>query len=135
MNFLASIAVSATTPDPRSAPATVPAELVFAVKGQMFGIASDYPTQSILVALDGTSGNTATFELWALDESMPAPAEFPSVFKPASTDLWYKLVAATAVSVGSSVLFQPVAAGRLYLRCTVAPAAAATVKVAPLPRA
>ena len=132
MNFNTVLPYSATTPDPRAAPADVPEALVFIVP-EGIPPQNDFPAVGLAVTLEGTAADTASFELYALDEAFtPYGQVGPTVA--AADRRFYRLVAATAVVVGQVVLFSPVFRGKCYLRCTVAPGAPVTVKIAPSPR-
>ena len=135
MNFLKAfpIVAATTTADPRSAPQSVPEAQVFVIKA-LAGPNTDAPALSLVVALEGTAANTAAVELYALDETAPANTAFADLFKPASTDKWYKLVAATTVTVGGIAIVSPLTSGKLYLRVSTASAADSTLKVGLLPR-
>ncbi len=133
MNFNTVLDYTAITPDPRAAPADVPEALIFVVP-EGIPPQNDFPCIGLLLCLEGTAGNTATFELYALDEPFQPYGQQPvPVIAPADRK-FYRLVAATALTVGVAVLFSPVMRGKCYLRCTVAPAAAAKLKIAPAPR-
>lgn len=133
MNFGVALKYTATTPDPRATPDTVPEQYIFTVTPNP-NSSPDVPVTAMLAALEGTAADTATFELWALDEPFNPPGIFPQVPQAAAERRFYKLVAATAVIVGNTLLLTPAYPGRVYLRCTVAPTAEVTVKLAPSPK-
>jgi hypothetical protein len=85
----------------------------------------------MIFALEGTTGNTATVSLWALDEST-WNQNSENALDPAVTALrrWYLVASGIALTVGQlAELLVKVAPGTFYVQVTTAPAADGVVKV------
>lgn len=112
-------AATAECPDPASSPGTVPAKYVFEL-GFALG-ASQTPMRRILLALDGTAGETLTVELWAVDDATwpDQNADDPSAGLAARR--FYRVgAAATTVTAKQveEITAEVPARGRVYARVT-----------------
>lgn len=124
------IAAAGVDVDPRATPATVRDDRLFEIPDTLRG--SDGEVKRLLLALEGTAGQSATLEVYALDEATgpQRTADSPTAGKDARR--FYRAdTAGIVVPVGSLRQFTEnlPSKGTVYLRVTVAPAAAATLKV------
>ncbi len=120
-------AAASDMPDPRTNPADVP---FVAIKPtpQTLTNTDETPT-TVVLALEGTTGQSATVTLYVLDE--PSSDVFAAPENPHSGDAarrFYQASAATSISVGSVTLLRALP-GKIYYRVTGAPAAASVLKI------
>lgn len=121
-------------PDPRGVPsviATVPSAAMMSIPPVL--PRTDTTPWRLLLALDGTAGQTATVEVWALTETQHPGAPPPLLtYDELGARDFHLAAAGTIITVGTlaEVLDVIPGPGRIYVRVTVFPAANATLKVA-----
>ena len=127
MRFISKFPGTATSIDPRTAPANILLDRVFIVEPSLLntGIAP----RKVLVGLEGTAANTATVQFWVLDDSGFSSTD---TFDP-STALWYSIGAVVVATVGEVVDGPALPGGRIYVEVTVASAAPSVIKVGSAP--
>jgi hypothetical protein len=118
----------ANTPDPRTNPGDVPAQLIKDTPTVLSN--TDSPPTVAAITLEGTATQTVTVQMFALDEpatANQAMADDPSAG--ASARRFYAAHAAgVVVTVGATTYFRAIP-GKVYYRLTSAPAANATLKI------
>lgn len=125
MRFISKTSATATTADPRAA--AIPVKDVFLVEPCLLN--TDSPPAVSYVTLEGTAGNTATVQLWILDDTgFSGTSEIDY-----STAEWYSLGSPLALTVGALTEGPAIPGGRAYVEVTVASAAASVVKVGSAP--
>ncbi len=120
----------ADDPDPRSAPATVPEEALMVVPATLPN--TDAQPRRLLVAAEGTAGQTIGVELWALEEPVTPLGGQGDPQAPGDRK-FYRLTTAELVSTVGQLREYTAnmpGPGKLYVRLTTAPAAASVLKVA-----
>ena len=122
----------AADPDPRTNPGDVPFQALLKCP-ETLGNSDTIPGRLIL-ALEGTAAQTASVEIWALDEPPASPnvGNVPSQAQRAARQFHEATAAPIVVTVGAlaehaSIMPMP---GIIYVRITAAPAGDAVLKVA-----
>jgi len=115
----------ASTVDPRTTPADVPANLIKTTPPTLNN--TDQPPSVTVFALEGTAAQTVTCQMFALDESVEVPfADSPSAVNAARR--FYSVAASFVITVGA-LSYARALPGKIYYRLTAAPAADATLKI------
>jgi len=131
---------AAADPDPRTSPEQVPDRNVGDVPATMLG--TDQSPQTLVVALEGTTGQSATIQLWTIEDPVntqiiadpkaeKAARRYYSVGEPLTLSVGDALTFIGEQGSGANVLIAkvPCPIGRVYLQVTTRPAADATIKV------
>lgn len=127
MRFISKSSATAVTVNPRTDPSLVPVKDIFLVEPCLLN--TDSPPTLSHIALEGVGGNTATVQVWVLDDTGFSGT---SEIDYASAE-WYSLGSPVALSVGALAAGPALPGGRIYLQVTVASAAASVVKVGSAP--
>lgn len=121
-------AAGATTADPRTNPQDVPPGSVFMVDASLTN--SGTAPRKTLITLEGQAGDTATVQLWVLDDAgfgeVPQVGDYPDL-------QWYSLGSPVALTVGANSEGDPMPAGVVYAEITIGPTNAAVVKIGSAP--
>jgi len=113
MNLIHSLEVSAVTPDPIGAPATVPPQNLVRLP-KTLPTTSGAPNAVSLAFFSSTPADTMDVELWVVD-----PGQVGTLLKPTATTRFFLMSAATTVPANTVVYATAIApAGLAYVRIT-----------------
>lgn len=129
MRFISKISVGAggTTPNPRTDPSLITTEAVFVVEPSL--LSTDTAGRKSLIALEGVALETASVQIWILDdEGFSRVNDFD-----VANAQWYELGSPVSLTVGETANGPALPGGRIYVEVVTGATAASVVKIGSAP--